>query len=57
MVATMGASYVILRFMKDVTNFQNYILKWKIKLILKMFGVFKPTLTIHYIWFILQILN
>lgn len=57
MVATMGANYVILRFMKDVTIFQIYILKWKIKLILKMFGVFKLTLMIHYIWFTLQILN
>jgi phage-related protein len=57
MVATMGANYVILRFMKDVTIFQIYILKWKIKSILKMFGVFKLTLMIHYIRFTLQILN
>jgi len=54
MVAIMGVNYVILRFMKDARIVQNYILKWKMKLILKMFDVFKPTLMVHCIWFTLQ---
>jgi hypothetical protein len=57
MVGIMGANYVILRFMKDATIVQNYILKWKMKLILNFFDVFIPTLMIHYIWFALQTLN
>jgi len=57
MGAITGANYVVLRFMKDATIVQNCILKWKMKLILKMFDAFKPTLMIHYIWFTLQILN